>query len=77
MIGTGFVYSLDGKHYDRQPKQEGNFAKSVSCGGLATKSIMQYAVSECIAAMHFIGNYAEFNSLGAGLTAADTEPTAE
>ena len=30
---------------------------------------MQYAVSECLAATCFIGNYAEFNSLSAGLTA--------
>ena len=25
---------LDGKHCNRQPKQEGNFVKSVSCDGL-------------------------------------------
>ena len=35
----------------------------------AAKNVMQYAVLRCFAATCFIGNYAEFNSLSAGLTA--------
>ena len=33
---------------------------------------MQYAVLGCFAATCFIGNYAEFNSLSAGMTAVFT-----